>query len=257
MFATVRAKLTGLSFVSLCFILLVGAAGYYEKSVLSDSIAYTQRNLETMNNQMRLDLALEQVHADVLQVLHDAKTGDTARYKDALTNLDGHLKILNDYPVKSISSAMSAEKAQQPAAALRPDIADFAKSAQGIALKALTDPAAAEAQFGEFDEKLKRLKADQSAVAAQIAAGMEGSQQAVNDESRGASNAYIAVVAAALVLTALSAYFITRGIMSPLRQLLSGIEKVEGGAFEGRLNLRTRDEFAAVGRAFDKLLDDR
>ncbi len=65
------------------------------------------------------------------------------------------------------------------------------------------------------------------------------------------------MVAAAIVLTALFAYFITRGIMNPLKQLLSGIEKVEGGAFEGRLNLRTRDEFAAVGRAFDKLLDDR
>ncbi len=53
MFATVRAKLIGFSFISLCFILLVGAAGYYEKSASNDSIAYTQRNLETMNSQMR------------------------------------------------------------------------------------------------------------------------------------------------------------------------------------------------------------
>ena len=257
MFATVRAKLIGFSFISLCFILLVGAAGYYEKSASNDSIAYTQRNFETMNSQMRLDLAIEQVHADVLQVLRDAKTGDTVRYKDDLTNLDGHLKMLNGYPTKSAGSAMPAEKAQQPAAALRADIADYAKSAQGIALKALADPAAAEAQFSEFNEKLRRLKADQAAVNTQIAAGMEDSHQAVNDESPGASNAYIAVVAAAIVLTALFAYFITRGIMNPLKQLLSGIEKVEGGAFEGRLNLRTRDEFAAVGRAFDKLLDDR
>ncbi len=78
--------------------------------------------------------------------------------KTHLTNLDGHLKMLNGYPTKSAGSAMPAEKAQQPAAALRADIADYAKSAQGIALKALADPAAAEAQFSEFNEKLKKTQ---------------------------------------------------------------------------------------------------
>jgi twitching motility protein PilJ len=53
------------------------------------------------------------------------------------------------------------------------------------------------------------------------------------------------------------ANFNYRGIMKPLNGLLSGIEKVESGVYEVRMSMRGRDEFSVVGRAFDKLLDDR
>jgi methyl-accepting chemotaxis protein len=134
---------------------------------------------------------------------------------------------------------------------------DYAKSAQNIASLALTDTVGADVQFGEFNEKFKRLKADQSVVNNLIAAEVEGSRQVVDDASQGASTKLIAAVGVALVVLALFANYIYQGIMNPLNRILQAIGKIEKGAYEVRLNLRTRDEMGSVGRLFDKLLDDR
>jgi twitching motility protein PilJ len=257
MFATVRAKLIGFSFLSLSFILLVGAAGYYGKSELSDAVAYTQGNFEAINTHMRANLAEDQVRADVLQILREAKIGDTVAYKEATKNLNDHLKTLNNSIVKIMNSAALTEKTRQAVTVVRADADDYAKTAQNVASLAQTDTAGAEVQFNEFNEKFKKLKADQSVVNSQIAAEMEGARQAVDEASLGASATSIAVVGAAIVLLALFAYYIYRGIMDPLNQLQQAIGKVEKGGYEVRMNMRTRDELAAVGRMFDKLLDER
>jgi twitching motility protein PilJ len=257
MFATVRAKLIGFSFVSLLFIVLVGGAGYYGKSELGAAVSYSQGNFEVINTHMLVNLAEDQVRADVLQILREAKNADTAAYKETAKNLTEHLKTLNDNTVKIMKSAGLEEKTRQALTAVRTDVDDYAKSAQNIASLALTDTVGADVQFGEFNEKFKRLKADQSVVNNLIAAEMEGSRQAVDDASQGASTKLIAAVGVALVVLALFANYIYQGIMNPLNRILQAIGKIEKGAYEVRLNLRTRDEMGSVGRLFDKLLDDR
>jgi len=257
MFATVRAKLIGFSFVSLLFIVLVGGAGYYGKSELGAAVSYSQGNFEAINTNMLVNLAEDQVRADVLQILRDAKNADTAAYKETAKNLTEHLKTLNDNTVKIMKSVGLEEKARQALGAVRTDVDDYAKSAQNIASLALTDTVGADVQFGEFNEKFKRLKADQSVVNNLIAAEMEGSRQAVDDASQVASTRLIAAVGVALVVLALFANYIYRGIMNPLSRILQAIGKIEKGAYEVRLNPRTRDEMGSVGRLFDKLLDDR
>ena len=257
MFATVRAKLIGFSFISLLFIVLVGGAGYYGKSELGAAVSYSQGNFEAINTNMLVNLAEDQVRADVLQILREAKNADTAAYKETAKNLTEHLKTLNDNTVKIMKSVGLEEKARQALGAVRTDVDDYAKSAQNIASLALTDTVGADVQFGEFNEKFKRLKADQSVVNNLIAAEMEGSHQAVDDASQGASTKLIAAVGIALVVLALFANYVYQGIMSPLNRILQAIGKIEKGAYEVRLNLRTRDEMGSVGRLFDKLLDDR
>jgi twitching motility protein PilJ len=257
MLATVRAKLIGFSFVSLSSILLVGMAGYYGKSELNDAVAYTQGNFEALNNHMRVNLAHDQVRADVLQILREAKIGDTVAYKEAAKNLNEHIKTLSFSTTKIMNSAALTEKTRQALAVVHADVDDYAKSAQSIAALAQTDTVGAEVQFGEFNEKFKKLKADQSVVNNLIAAEMEGSRQAVDQASLGASTISLAVMGAAFVVLTLFAFYIYRGIMNPLNRILQATGQVEKGAYEERLNLRTHDELASVGRVFDKLLDDR
>lgn len=257
MFATVRAKLIGFSFISLLFIVLVGGAAYYGKSELGAAVSYSQGNFEAINTNMLVNLAEDQIRADVLQILREAKNADTAAYKETAKNLNEHLKTLNNNTVKIMKSAGLEEKTRQALGAVRTDVDDYTKSAQNIASLALTDTVGADVQFGEFNEKFKRLKADQSVVNNLIAAEMEGSRQAVDDASQGASTKLIAAVGMALVVLALFANYVYQGIMSPLNRILQAIGKIEKGAYEVRLNQRTRDEMGSVGRLFDKLLDDR
>lgn len=207
MFVTVRAKLIGFSFFSLSLIVLVGAAGYYGKSELSDAVAYTQGNFEAINNHMRVNLAHDQVRADVLQILREAKIGDTVAYKEAAKNLNEHIRTLSSSTAKIMNSAALTEKTRQALTVVRADVDDYAKSAQNVAALAQTDTAGAEVQFSEFNEKFKKLKTDQSVVNSLIAAEMEGSRQAVDEASLGASTASIAVVGTAFLLLLMFAYW--------------------------------------------------
>lgn len=257
MFPTVRAKLIGLSFVSLSFIMLVGAAGYYVKSELNNAAAYAQGNFEAINTYMQANLAQDQVRADVLQILRQSKNGDTVAYSEVSKNLNEHIKILNSNTTKSMSSPALAEKTREALTVVRGDVDGYIKSAQNIASLAQTDSAGAEAQFGEFNNKLNKLNNDRSVVNNLIAAEMAGSRQAVEKASLVANTVTIAVACAAFAVLAMFAYYIYRGIMNPLKKLLMTTGDVEKGAYEPRLNLGTRDELASVARVFNKLLDDR
>ncbi len=257
MFATIRAKIIGFSFLSLLFILLVSMVGNYGKSELIRATAYSQGNIFAINTNMQVNMAHDEVRADVLQILHEAKTGDTAAYKEASKNLNEHLKGLSANSSRLLAATVLSEKTRQAVSTVRADVDGFAKSAQSIAELAPVDTIGAEARFAEFNEKYKKLKASQSTVNNQIATDMEVSRQAVDAASMGATNTAVAVVAAALTLVALFAYYIFQGIMNPLNQLRQAIGKIEGGAFDVRVKLRTQDELSSIGRAFDKLLDER
>jgi methyl-accepting chemotaxis protein len=70
-------------------------------------------------------------------------------------------------------------------------------------------------------------------------------------------NTTITAVAVALILILMVAFIIYQSIMNPLNQLRQAIAKIDGGAYDARVKLRSQDELGSVGRAFDKLLDDR
>jgi len=257
MFATVSARIIGFSFFALLLIVLVGGAGNYGKTGLSSAIAPMQGSLAALNTNMLVNTAHNEVRADVLQILRDAKIGDMVAYKEAEKNLIEHLKALNDSAARNAASTALSEKTLQAASVVRVDVEGYAKSAQGIAAQAQVDMAGAEVRLDEFNEKHKKLKADQAQVNNLIASEIEGLRRAADEASLEATKTIIAAVAAAIALLALFTIYIYRGIMSPLNHLRQAIGKIEKGAYEVRVKLLSQDEFGSVGRAFDKLLDER
>jgi methyl-accepting chemotaxis protein len=257
MFATIRAKLLGFSIVSLLSIILVGAAGYYGYRVFGGAVEDAQGGFDTVNTQLRMELAEHAVRADVLQSLRAAKGGDSAAYEEAQKKLNEHLNDLTGKSANSMSSDALAEKTRQAAAVVRADEQAYTQSAMNIAALAMTNSAGAEAQFGAFNELFNTLKSDRKVLSNLIAGDVAGSGRAADAASLRARDIGIAAIAAALIVVSLFAYYIYKGILNPLNQLLKSIGKVNAGAYEVRVNLRTKDELNAVGRAFDKLLDDR
>jgi methyl-accepting chemotaxis protein len=64
-------------------------------------------------------------------------------------------------------------------------------------------------------------------------------------------------MAVALIIFSLLAYMVYRAITQPLNQLRLVSLEVEAGAYDVRMNLRTKNELGSVARTLDKLLDDR
>ena len=94
MFVTIRAKLIGLSFLSLLFIALVGGFGYYSNVELAKALADTHGKQEAINSFMQASMGQDAVRADVLQLLRASRNADAVAYKEASDDLNGHLKAL-------------------------------------------------------------------------------------------------------------------------------------------------------------------
>jgi len=255
MFVTIRAKLIGFSVLSLLSVALVGGVGYYGKSELSDAIDYTQGNFALINTNMRANMSHDEIRADVLQILREAKIGETVAYKEAVKNLNGHMQSLSANIAGIVNSQAVAPQTRQAGSAVKTSVEGYIKSAQNIVALAQTDTVSAEVQFDEFNDIYRQLKQSQSLLNYRIAEDMAGARQAVDAASLGATTITIAVVAAAFFIMVLCSYLVYRGIVNPLYQLRESIVKVEAGNYEMRLNLKSRDEIGALGRAFDKLID--
>jgi twitching motility protein PilJ len=253
MFVTIRAKLIGFIFLSLLFIALVGGFGYYSNTELADAMAEMQGKSEAINTLVQGSIAQDAVRADVLQILRAAKSGDAVVYKEAARDLNDHLKALTG----NVASNGLTEKTRQAVAIVSADAGVYAKSAQSIAALAQADSGGAEAQFIVFNDAFKKLKADQITVSNLIAAEKGESRKAADAAAQHAGDTILAVLVAAIILLSLFAYNVYRRIMNPLNQLRQAISKVEGGHYDVRVNLRTKDEIGSLARAFDKLIDDR
>jgi methyl-accepting chemotaxis protein len=260
MFVTIRAKLMGFIFLSLFFTAVVGGLGYFSNAELVDALVETQGKLvetqgklEVINARMRDGMAQDAARADVLQILRAAKSGDAVAYKEAADDLNDHLKALASEVVYN----GLIEKTRRAAAIVSEDVVAYAKSAQTIAALAKADIGSAEAQFSVFNEAFKKLKADQTTVKNLIAGEMGGVRKTADAAALHAGNTFLAALLAALIILSLFAYYMYRRIMDPLNQLRQTISKVEGGHYDVRVNLHTHDEIGSLGRAFDKLIDDR
>jgi methyl-accepting chemotaxis protein len=253
MFVTIRAKLIGLSFLSLLFTALVGGLGYYSNVELADALLETHGKQEAINSYMQGNMGQDAVRADVLQLLRTSKSGDVVAFKAASNDLNEHLKMLAG---KTSDNGLS-EKIRQAAAIVSADASVCARSAQSIAVLAQADIASAEAQFNVFNEAFKKLKADQLKVNNLIASELEESNKAADAAVANTGNIILAALVAAIILFSLFANNIYRRIMKPLNQLRQAISKVEGGHYDVRVNLHTQDEIGSLARAFDKLIDDR
>ena len=198
MFVTIRAKLIGLSFLSLLFILTVSGAGYYGGYELKNALSDTRGNFEAINSYMRADAAHGMVRADVLEILRAAKSGAVVEYEDAVKGLNEHLKILTANITNNAAFAVLSEKSRKAIAAVRTDTDSYAKLAQKIALMAKTDGSGAEAQFNTFNDAFRLLESDRAVANNLIASEMDESR-AVSEKAIWRSQvAVTAVLATAL-----------------------------------------------------------
>ena len=193
------------------------------------------------------------VRADLLQILHASRNADAMATRIANNDLNEHLKTLTG---KAANNGLSGKPLQE-VATVSADAAAYAKSAQTIAALAQTDIASAEAQYAVFNDAYNKLKADQATMNGLISSEVADTRNAADAAALRTSNNILAVLIAAIVLLSLFSFSIYRRIMSPMNKLRMAIGKVEGGHYDVRVNLHTKDEIGTLARAFDKLIDDR
>jgi methyl-accepting chemotaxis protein len=255
MFKTIRAKLLSLSLMGLALIALVGiVAAYLSRESANPT---SQNNYSEMNVPLQESAAYELVRADVLQVLQAGKAGDAVAYEAAVQALNAHIKSLTDNLAKNKSAASLTGKTRQAMLTARADAGSFAKLAQDFGVLPMAAIATADAQWLAFNDAYKSLTINQAVVNSLMPVEREAMHQAEHAVAQQSSYLILVVMAVALIIFSLLAYMVYRAITQPLNQLRLVSLEVEAGAYDVRMNLRTKNELGSVARTLDKLLDDR
>jgi methyl-accepting chemotaxis protein len=257
MFKTIRAKLIGLSLFAMLLIALVGVVVHFTSGMLADQFSGAQQNFSAMSSYTQDSATHELLRADVIQVLQAGKAADVPAYEEAVKILNAHLKILADSNASKKAAVMLAGKTHQAFTTVHADVVNYAKVAQEIAALPLADIAAADAHWMTFVEAYKTLKADQIAANNLIPSEIAAMRDATNTIAIQVNYFVWGVVGLAMIIFALFAYYVYRAITQPLNQLRLVSNEVEAGAYDVRMNLRTKNELGGVARTLDKLLDDR
>lgn len=98
-----------------------------------------------------------------------------------------------------------------------------------------------------FDEEVQPWTEQQLAEA----------EETASDSIRGVYVTIGVLMVLGIFLGAVAAYLISRGIISSVRKLREGAERVGRGDLDHRIGLQTRDELGTVAAAFDDMLDRR
>lgn len=257
MFKSIRAKLIGLSLFAILLIALVGTVVHFTSGMLADQFSGAQQNLASLSSYTQDSAMHELVRADVIQVLQAGKTADVSAYDEAVKNLNAHIKTLIESNASKKAAAMLSGKTRQAFTTVHGDVVSYTKLAQEIAVLPITDMVAADARWAAFSEAYKTLKTDQSAannlIPAEIAA-----MRNVTSTIEAQVNYFIwGVIGLAMIIFLFFAYYVYRAITQPLNRLRLASNEVEAGAYDVRMNLRTKNELGGVARTIDKLLDDR
>lgn len=253
MFVTIRAKLIGFSTLALLLVALVGGAAFYGKTELGAAVEQTQGSISLLDSNIRANVAQEQIRAEILLLSRDA--AETEANKNAIKRANEQLNTLNSNTQRIMNAANVTGKSRQAIAEVSADVEGYSKSVREILASVEADANMMEARYEEFDKKYEKLKRDQELLNGLIASEMEAARQAADDAGLQSVNIILAIAGSAILLIALTASFIYRGIMGPLNELRQAIVKVEAGNYEVRIGLDSQDEIGALGRAFDKLVD--
>jgi methyl-accepting chemotaxis protein len=251
MLGTIRAKIIGLSVIALLFTALLGGVGYYIATGLTDILEETQGKTEAATYFTQQSVALEAVRADVLQILRSKNIAVAS--PEAANDLNEHLKIFN----RKADTTLLTEPARQAVTVLSADADVYAQSALSIAALAPADSAGAEAQYIVFEDAYKKVKTDQGKLNNVLAEEMAQAHLTTRSAKLRAGNIVLAAMIAALILLSLFAFSIYRRILNPLNQLRQAISNIEESHYETRVNFHTKDEIGSLGRAFDRVIDDR
>ncbi|MEO7623646.1 MAG: HAMP domain-containing methyl-accepting chemotaxis protein [Gallionella sp.] len=251
MLGTIRAKIIGLSVIALLFTALLGGVGYYIATGLTDILEETQGKTEAATYFTQQSVALEAVRADVLQILRSKNIAVAS--PEAANDLNEHLKIFN----RKADTTLLTEPARQAVTVLSADADVYAQSALSIAALAPADSAGAEAQYIVFEDAYKKVKTDQGKLNNVLAEEMAQAHLTTRSAKPRAGNIVLAAMIAALILLSLFAFSIYRRILNPLNQLRQAISNIEESHYETRVNFHTKDEIGSLGRAFDRVIDDR
>jgi len=254
---SIRIKLIG---IFLTLMMTVGALNLYLVSSLNDFETTKNSELESFNEIYALVLGTEisfkqQVQEWNNMLIRGYKEKDFKKYS----------KKFEFQRLSVISKIEELTTKSKKFPAIRKKSEDFLESHTLLtkryynAIKILNK---SNIGYREVDKKVRGLDRPPTTLLRAIQDDIGKLKLDIKENQKAAkSEFFLKVVMIALllisILSVLFAFLIEMGVLKPIKQLSSVVDKVSKGEYSIRSNLKTTDEMGLLATSFDNLLDDR
>jgi methyl-accepting chemotaxis protein len=247
---TIRCKLIALALVALS---LIGAIALTANQALRNTFATIEQmrtTSEVLRHHLEGDMMHDALRADVLA----AFLATTDAERDAVkTDLKEHADRFRHMLAENL--AMSVDT--RTLASLReaePALESYIASAEKIITAALVNPAAAQADRGEFGRSFSELETRLEELSDKIESGAASAVAGANDTVHSSRVHIILLGLTALVSLGALAWWITRSIVRPLNHCVEVFGQVSRGDLTQAVGNAAGDELGDMSRSFDALV---
>jgi methyl-accepting chemotaxis protein len=242
---TIRNKLFAMSGLGLLFVCTVGATGYVAATRLSDAAGRIVDTGAALMTQMTADQDHDALRADVLAALLASAKQDTIEQKAVGEELEAHSKELRE-SMKKLETAGLGADALESVRRTEPALLAYLASARDIVTLAATDHDAADAKLPAFLVAFKNLERDMAAMSGKIEQQARTTRAASEQISGTAKVTVVATMAVCGAALALLGWFISRGIVGPIRRAVQVAEQVARGDLRSHIHVSGNDETAQL-----------
>lgn len=254
---SIMYRLRLLGAIAMLIMLLVGLAGFFSGRAIVAAVADSDKIVSLLRNQTEADMMHDAIRSDVLNMfrLMSAAAPDAAELKTVRADLDEHLG--NFQRLIAANDGMALPPAERAALeALKPDLAAYARQAQGALDKFAQRAADADLAYAAFAQSFDTLEDSMGKFSELIErSSRQHNLQQAQLMQRVERFSLISLLLGALLLF-VAVWWIAGTITTPLRRIrdfLAGL----GGDLGQRLPDMGRNEVGENARSINALLDEQ
>ena len=256
---SIKQRLLGVGLLSLIFVGVVSAAGYWGASGLTGAMADISLTSSAQRNEMQADMMRIALHGDVLAALQAGANQVKGDSNDTIKN--SILKDMEDH-----SATLRESIAKNAALPLNQDIKDillktqpaieaYVEIARAVAQLSFEDNLAANARLPEYINNFKLLAGTMLALGDLMDETMKESQNAGRTMDVVARNTITLTLITALLVLSIILFLLIRSITRPLTQAVQLANIVAAGDLTSKIEVKSSDETGKLMQALKDMND--
>ena len=256
---SIKQRLLGVGLLSLVFIGIVSAAGYWGVRGLTGAVADISLTSAAQRNEMQADIMRIALHGDVLAALQAGANqgkgdGNVAIRESIIKDMEDHSATLRENIAKNAALPLHQD-IKDILVRTQPAIESYIEIARAVVQLAFEDNAAANARLPEYINNFKILAGTMLALGDLMDETMQESQKAGRAMDVVARNTItVTLVAAWLVLTVIL-FLLVRSITRPLAVAVKLANIVAAGDLTSKIQVKSSDETGKLMQALKDMND--
>ena len=256
---TIKQRLLGVGLLSLIFVGIVSAAGYWGANNLTGAMNEITLISSAQRNVMQADMMRLALHGDVLAALQAGANQGKGEASDTIKNsilkdMEEHSASLRESIAKTAALPLHQDL-KEILAKTQPAIESYMDISRSVVQQAFEDNVAANARLNEYINNFRILAGTMLALGELMDETMKESQEAAQTTKVVAKNTITVTLITALFALTLILFLLIRSITRPLARAMQVANIVAAGDLTSKIETGSSDETGKLMQALKDMND--